>query len=269
MSSLTVAREEQIDAIYAESHAVWGSDLDPGDYRALWTDLARTPWGREFATFCVWSYDRGRVLSSAKVYRPRLRICGRTGRTSVSGAVFTPAARRNRGHAGEIVREMIAQAAERGDQAAMLFSDIGVEYYASFGFRPLPAGEEWGSLPAPARDLAGLTLRPLVEADLPSVHRAHAEFCETRPIAVLRDDAHWHFIHERSVRFFERLNNPDLRMRRQVAERDGRFAGYLFTIEGRGSSTGSQKGTISDVAGISTEGVGASLFISAAERLPP
>jgi len=51
---------------------------------------------------------------------------------------------------------------------------------------------------------------------------------------VLRDDLHWEFLEVRSREFFERLDDPGLRQRRQIALDAGRFAGYLVTVEGRG-----------------------------------
>ncbi len=234
MPHLTIARDDQIDAIYRESHALWGSGLGLEDYRGLWQDLARTEWGGKHARFCVWVDDRGSVLSSLKRYRPQLRWQGRTGRVTVIGAVFTPAAFRGRGHASDMVRAVIRQARERGDRVVLLFSDIGTSYYAAFGFRPLPAEEDWGPLPKNPSPPAGWSLRPFDDETLQQVYGAHLDYCMGRPLAIIRDDEHWRFLHARSASFFERLQDKRLRSRRQVASHEGQFAGYLLTIEGRG-----------------------------------
>ncbi len=234
MSHLRIARDDQIDSIYRESHALWGSGLDFDNYRGLWRDLARTEWGGEHARFCVWVDDRGSLLSSLKLYRPQLRWQGRTGRIAVLGAVFTPAARRGCGHASEMVRAVVRQARERGDRVVLLFSDIGTNYYAALGFRRLPAEEEWGPLPRSPDPPASWSLRPFDDEMWQQVHGAHLDYCLRRPFAIIRDDGHWQFLQVRSASFFERLQDRRLRSLRQVASHEGRFAGYLLTTESRG-----------------------------------
>jgi predicted N-acetyltransferase YhbS len=230
---LTRGRSDQLDAIYRESHALWGSGLSLEDYTGLWQDLRRTEWGRRHAGFHVWVDDWGRVLSSVKLYHPLVQVAGRTSRATVIGAVFTPAALRGRGHASDLVRAALARARDRDDRIALLFSDIGTDYYAAFGFRALPAEEDRAVLPADPGAPPGWSLRPMSEEDRRAVRDAHHDACLTRPFAVIRDDDHWRFLDTRTTRFFERLNDPRVRPRRQVALDNGRFAGYLLTIEGR------------------------------------
>lgn len=235
MPRLAPARDDQLDAIYKESHALWGAGLSLEDYRALWEDLRRTPWGSEHAGFLVWLDASDRVLSSLKTYRPRLRLLDRIVRSTVLGAVFTPQHYRGQGHAADMVCAVVEQARERGDGAALLFSDIGTEYYGALGFQALPAQEQWGSLDRAAGAApAGWSLRPMEDADLDSVRLAHQAFCEQRPIAVIRDTEHWRFLRVRSQSFFDRLKDPQLRQCCGVALRDKRFAGYLITVEGHG-----------------------------------
>ncbi len=234
MSHLRIALDDQIDAIYRESHALWGSGLAFEDYRGLWRDLARTEWGGKHAQFCVWVNDRGTVLSGLKLYRPQLRWQGRTGRITVIGAVFTRAAFRGCGHASDMVRAVIQQARERKDRVVLLFTDIGTSYYAALGFRPLPAEEHWGPLPKNPSWPAGWSLRPMDDASLRQVYGAHLDYCLGRPFAMIRDEEHWRFLQVRSARFFERLQDARLRTCQQVVSHAGQFAGYLLTIEGRG-----------------------------------
>jgi GNAT superfamily N-acetyltransferase len=230
---LSLARGDQLDAVYRESHVLWGSGLTLGDYRGLWDDVSRTAWGGRYAGFYVWVDDRGVVLSSVKLYRPRLRLHGQTFRATVIGALFTPRAVRGRGHASSLVRAVLSQARDRGDRLALLFSDIGTRFYSALGFRVLPAEEDWGTLPhAPAAPPEG-SLRPFSDADAEAVHRAHHDFCSSRPLAMLRDAEHWHFLDVRSRRFFDRLQDGRVRQRQQVAQVGGRFAGYLVALEGR------------------------------------
>ena len=233
MSQLALAREEQVDEIYRQSHRLWGAGLCYEDYRGLWDDVTRTPWAQRHVRFQVWADARGRILSSMKLYRPRVRWFGRTTRAAVIGAIFTPESRRRRGHASRMMRAAIEEARGRGDGLALLFSDIGSRYYASLGFRELPAQEQWGRLPAPGNGSGTRwELREMSETDFAAVVAAHDGFCRKRPIAVLRDVEHWRFLRARSERFFERLGDPSIRQQFRIALRDGRFAGYLISVEG-------------------------------------
>jgi GNAT superfamily N-acetyltransferase len=230
------ARPEHIACVYRQSHALWGSGLGLDDYRGLWEDLHRTPWGRRAASFRVWaSGDGSRVLSSLKLYRPRIRVGDAVGTATVLGAIFTPPDLRGRGYASAMVEAVLAEARTAGDLVALLFTDIGTAYYRSFGFHPLPAQEQWGAVSRPAtRVTPGFSLDEMEDRELPAVARAHRASSDARRIALLRDREHWDFLRVRSARFFERLADPDLRQRWIVARRDGRFAGYLITVEGRG-----------------------------------
>jgi predicted N-acetyltransferase YhbS len=230
---LTLGRSDQLDAIYRESHALWGSGLTLEDYTGLWHDLRRTEWGGRHAGFHVWVDDRGQVLSSVKLYHPRVRVAGQTSRATVIGALFTPAALRRRGHASDLVRAVLARARDRDDRIALLFTDIGTDYYAAFGFLALPAEEDRAALPVEPGAPTGWSLRPMSEGDMEAVRDAHHEACLTRPLAVIRDVDHWRFLDARTTRFFERLGDPRVRPRRQIALDHGRFAGYLLTLEGR------------------------------------
>ena len=234
MPTLDVARPDQIESVYDESHVLWGAGLDLAGYLGLWEDLKRTDWGREHLRFLVWTGDDGDVLSSLKLYAPSLRVGGRAGRACAIGAVFTPRAHRRRGQAAAMLARLLESAAAAGDGTALLFSDIGTDYYASLGFRPLPAEECHGTLAGTPRAPSGWTLRPMLLDDLPAVCEAHDVWCEGRPIAVQRDPAHWRFLLERARSYFARFDGSDLSRRYRVAMRHGRFGGYVVAVEGDG-----------------------------------
>jgi predicted N-acetyltransferase YhbS len=231
---LTQAAEDQIGRIYRESHALWGSGLSFANYLGLWQDLSASDWGTRRTAMYVWADGRGSLFSSVKLYRPRLRVHGRTLGGTVVGALFTPMAERGRGYASELLQAVFSKAREEGDRLVLLFSDIGPDYYVSRGFVTLPAEEDWGTLPRNPGAPRGWSLRPMVPADQERVHRAHDAFCRRRPLAVMRDPDHWHYLELRSQRFFERLGSARVRQQRQVALCGNRFVGYLVTVEGRG-----------------------------------
>jgi predicted N-acetyltransferase YhbS len=185
-------------------------------------------------SFRVWLDERDHVLSSLKLYRPLIRHASETTRTGCIGAVFTPRSRRSEGHATELVRAVLDECRGRGDRLCLLFSDIGARYYARLGFRALPADEHWGNLPRRVAARKDLMLRPAEEDDRPAIRSAHDESSQTRSIAVVRDEEHWHFLDVRSTSFFERFNDRQVTQKSWVAVGDGKFVGYIVTVEGRG-----------------------------------
>jgi len=135
-----------------------------------------------------------------------------------------------------MVRAVLQQARDRGDRLALLFSDIGTRYYSTgFGFFPLPADEQWGSLRhhvgAPGADWR---LRPMLEEDVPAIREAYERTSRPRKIAVVRDAEHWDFLRVRSSAYFERYRDPGIRQVCRVALRDGCIAGFVLSVEGRG-----------------------------------
>jgi N-acetylglutamate synthase-like GNAT family acetyltransferase len=231
---LVVADSVQIESISRESHGIWGGGLSRHDYLDFWRELSDTSWGREHMRHQAWVDEHGRVLSSAKLYRPRWRLLGRESRACVIGAVFTPAERRGAGHAADMMRAMLQQARERQDDSALLFSDIGTRYYAALGFRELPADEVWGRLWRARSDADGWSVRELRPDDMPLVRRFHDDWCRSRPLAILRDEAHWEFLLARVGRFFDRLGDARLRPHQRVVSYRGEVLGYLFSVEGHG-----------------------------------
>jgi predicted N-acetyltransferase YhbS len=235
MPKLVLASSKQIENIYRESHALWGAGLHLRDYTELWNEISNLPWAMRHARFMVWQDDDGQVLSSMKLYRPLIRIGGKTARASVLGAIFTPLARRRSGHASRMLQHAIRCCEKRGDRLCLLFSDIGPAFYADLGFQTLPAEEHWGRIPR-TRDVssAGWTLQPLSEPRIDSVRQAHHDSCLRRPLALIRDAEHWEFLLARTAGFFRRLRDRMIGTRISVAKQNGKFAGYLITVEGRG-----------------------------------
>jgi hypothetical protein len=133
-----------------------------------------------------------------------------------------------------MLRAVLEEARARGDAFAILFTDIGTDYYARLGFRELPAAESWGRLPARARPPSGLTLRPMAMQDVHEVRLAHDSWCAPRGFAFLRDQDQWAYLLVRAASFYRRYDGSDLAQRYRLALRDGRFCGYLVAVEGVG-----------------------------------
>jgi hypothetical protein len=134
---------------------------------------------------------------------------------------------------------------DRGDLAAMLFSDIGTRYYARFGFAALPAVEDTGRIPVrPVSTDSGLQFRPARAVDLERFQEAHRVSCADRSVAILRDLEHWEFLWIRSRSFFSRVKDPSVKHHWHVVHRDGEFLGYLITVEGRAEWSVREVGSI-------------------------
>jgi len=226
---------EQIRSVLRESHALWGAGLSVADYVGMWEEMADSRWGRAWYSWRALVDDEGRVLSSLKLYRPMLRLGEATGRAAAIGAVFTPRGYRRRGHAAALIRATCDEAGRRGDRSALLFTDIGTEYYRGLGFASLPCEDFLGSLPAaPARAPRGMTFRSMTVDDLDAVARAHDATSGRRPIAVLRDRGHWEFLLLRATTFFLRLDRSGLEHRFMIAMESSRPIGYLVGVLGPG-----------------------------------
>lgn len=231
MGRLVLATRAQVDRITRETHALWGAGLSYAAYRDLWEELGRSAWATKYARYYVWEDDDRRVLASAKLYRPLLRVGEWQGRCAVLGAVFTPSRLRRRGYATETVRAVLEQSESEGDRAALLFSDIGTRYYTRFGFRPLPAREQLGRLPpASALLAAGLTCAPARAEDLERLRQAHLASSAHRSIAIVRDAEHWEFLWTRSCAYFSRAASQAIQHDWRVVYRGKAFAGYLIAI---------------------------------------
>lgn len=229
---LREAGPELAARVYAASHGLWGAGLSESAYRGMWLELAALPWARKRFRLLVWTDDGRRVLSSVKIYRPRVRIGSARGDACGIGAVFTPAAHRGRGHARAMLERLLAEAGERGDWIALLFSDIAPPLYESLGFQALEAEESVGTLRrSRERGETSLRLRPLRDSDLPDVRAAHAAAAGRRRFAVERDPEHWRFLLARSEAYFHRLDGTGTARRFRVAEANGAFAGYLVAVE--------------------------------------
>jgi predicted N-acetyltransferase YhbS len=120
-----------------ESYALWGEGLTRRDYGRYNTAQLRTEWGARHLER-VALVENGRLLATAKRYGIVVRLDGQVGPMLGIGAVFTPPDLRRRGFARLIIERLIEDAAARGVTGALLFSEIGPDYYARLGFSVVP-----------------------------------------------------------------------------------------------------------------------------------
>jgi len=230
---LQTADDDQIQGLLRQSHVVWGWGMSLEDYLELWRRVRATPFARRRAAFLAWVAPDGTVLSSLKRYRVPARIDGEYATASFLAAVFTPPRFRRRGHAGALITAVLERARDEGDRVAVLFSDVGTEFYGRLGFHALPATEFRAKLGRAVRSGSpGILLEPMTAADLDDVRRAHdASIPAGCRLWVERDAEIWGHLRHRSHSFFELLGRADARMRCRVARRGGRFFGYVIGVE--------------------------------------
>jgi GNAT superfamily N-acetyltransferase len=139
MAILTVA-DPFLDQILGATYDIWHEGLDRAAYRRWYAAQLATPWGRSHMS--RWALvDGGEVAASAKVYRFDATLDGRAIRVAGFGAVFTQPAHRGRGYARELIERLLERAAADGADAALLFSEIGPDYYARLGFEVIPTDD--------------------------------------------------------------------------------------------------------------------------------
>ena len=137
MSQLVAPDDIFIDRILDGTYDLWHDGLTRQAYGQFWRAQKATPWGRSRLT--RWALtDQGNLLSSAKVYRFDAVLDGVPLQIAGLGAVFTPPPMRGRGAAADLIQQICDRQASEGSDAALLFSEIGSDYYARLGFATLP-----------------------------------------------------------------------------------------------------------------------------------
>jgi GNAT superfamily N-acetyltransferase len=126
-----------LEQVLDDTYPLWHDGLSRaryGDYNAA---QLKTTWGaRHLERVALVEDDH--VLASAKRYRLTVSLDGIEMAAVGIGAVFTPPGRRGRGYARLLLERIMDAAAAEGAGAALLFSEIGADYYARLGFVPVP-----------------------------------------------------------------------------------------------------------------------------------
>jgi predicted N-acetyltransferase YhbS len=136
MPIVVTAEGPVLERILDSTHEIWHEGLNRQAYGRYYLAQRTTPWGRaHLHRFAL--VDRDEVLASAKLYTFRATCDGRPIRVAGIGALFTPPAHRRRGAAKEVLGQVLERAALDGADVALLFSEIGPDYYAGLGFEPL------------------------------------------------------------------------------------------------------------------------------------
>jgi GNAT acetyltransferase-like protein len=176
---------EERAAYFRGIQPLWGGGLSEERFQSFQRRLADAPEAKERYRLLGWFPD-GTLTSAMKAYDLRAGFAGRTLRVLGIGAVFTPPALRRRGHAAAMLRAAMEDYGARGAHAAVLFSDIGVEYYERLGYRALESRE--CTVDAHALPRAPGGTRPAMSGDEPMMSRLFAQSrTDRRTFALARD----------------------------------------------------------------------------------
>jgi GNAT superfamily N-acetyltransferase len=175
-----------MDQVLDATFPLWGEGLTRQAYGSWNKAQGLTPWGRANLSR-VGLVRAGEVLASAKRYLFDARAGDRSLRVLGIGAVFTPESHRGQGLAHQLVEAVIADGRERGCDVALLFSEIGPEYYARMGFEEIPRSVLTLHVPRHDRLGAPATLVRAGEAyDLPYMAEMTARYAATGTFALER-----------------------------------------------------------------------------------
>jgi GNAT superfamily N-acetyltransferase len=141
VSEVIAVGGRDLESILDATHEIWHEGLTREAYSRLYAAHVAAPWGRRHLT--RWALvDRGEIQASAKIYLFDAVLDRRSVRVAGFGAVFTQPLHRGKGAARELMARLLEKVASEGADLALLFSEIGPDYYEGFGFAPVPL-DDW------------------------------------------------------------------------------------------------------------------------------
>jgi len=184
---LLLATGHVLEQALNESYSLWGEGLSRPDYGRYNAAQLRTEWGAASLARVALVED-GRLLATAKRYDLVARLGGQPRPMLGIGAVFTPPDLRRRGLARELIERMIEDAAARRVTGALLFSEIGPDYYARLGFSIVEVGDVTFEIPA-GRGTPAIPMRSGDDRDVARIAEISARMTERFRFALERPAA--------------------------------------------------------------------------------
>lgn len=205
-------------AAFENVHDVWGRGLSLEEHVARRTASVQ----HQRAEWFVGTLD-DRVVTSLGAYPYRFNHRGRILDGVAVGAVHTRAEYRGRGFAPQLIRAVEEYHAKRGVAISLLYTDVGVDYYARMGYRPCPSWKgrvevtrksaETGA--APDRDVHA-QFRPVIfngddrSRTITELAKLHEAVHQRLPLYITRSPDHWDWLIRRSPNDeFYTMHAPD------------------------------------------------------------
>lgn len=211
----------------------WGEGLTRQAYGSWNKAQGLTVWGRAHLARVGLVRDSD-VLVSAKRYLFDAQAGDRPIKVLGIGAVFTPDVRRGQGLASALVEAMIEDGRARGCDVALLFSEIGEEYYAGLGFQTVPRDVLTIDVPRNRLGAAATLVRAGEAQDLPHMAEMSSRYARAAGFALHRPAALIEFGLMRR-RALAGLGPAGLRtLEFFVSEEGNRAASYVIISRGPG-----------------------------------
>jgi hypothetical protein len=189
---LVAAEGALLERILDLTYPLWHEGLTREAYGRWNAAQMRTAWGSQHLQRLALVDEAGALLSSAKRYRLRAVVDGRTVAICGIGALFTPIERRGRGHAGALVERVVEAERARGAAFAALFTEIDPAFYERLGFRSVPIDEVTVDV-ARRAGAPAMLVRAGHESDLPALASMHEARSASSRIRLARDPSLIHF----------------------------------------------------------------------------
>jgi predicted N-acetyltransferase YhbS len=141
MTNLVEADGPILERILDDTYNIWHDGLTRPAYGRFYAAQAATPWGRAHLRRLA-LVEGDEVHASAKLYAFDAVLDGRPITVAGIGAVFTSPSSRGRGAARDLMERLLERAAADGADLALLFSEIGPDYYARLGFHAIETRDQ-------------------------------------------------------------------------------------------------------------------------------
>lgn len=122
------------------THQAWGQRLDLSQFQEREVRLRGHAWSRDAMETWLLVGERGGTLASCETFRVSSRAGGAAGSTWAIASVYTEPALRRKGHAREMIAQLVEELGRREPtaQGAILFSEVGPNLYRGVGFSEVP-----------------------------------------------------------------------------------------------------------------------------------
>lgn len=133
---LEIADWCEIQKVLKETYEIWSPGLNREQYIEFVRMQMLHPWSkRNYAYVFVRDKKNSKTpAASLKYYNLNFQSQGKTYKFAGFGAIYTRKELRGQGYANELIKLSLDRAWYDGCHGVILFSDIGVDYYARIGF---------------------------------------------------------------------------------------------------------------------------------------
>src|SRR5580765_1922402 len=235
MTNLVAAEGPILDRILNDTYQIWHDRLSRHAYGRFYAAQVATTWGRGHLQRLA-LMDGDAVLASAKLYTLEATLDGRPITIAGIGAVFTAPAARGRGAARELIDQLLERAAADGADLALLFSEIGPEYYARLGFEAIATTDRQLRVTESTRYGAPMTMvRGGDDRDFADIVAQGRTRSEPYRFHLNRDRDLVHFAIAKK-RLFAGLSAPGLRATHFLIAEEGASAVAYVVLSARGNA---------------------------------